>query len=141
MHLELFRINILTICQNNDVFAAAGDRKKPILIDKAEVAGAQPPLAYYFRCLSWCAVIALHQDRPADTNFAYAVAIHRIHSNRDSGRRFSNRADVIAAERSDGRCSRCFCQTVRLQDGVTKLLELFSDAWLEPGTTACKQPQ
>ena len=82
MSFDLFRVNVLAVRQNDNVLTSACDRQVAVGIDKTQVAGVEPSVAYDFGGLHVGAIIALHQQRTANPDFANAVFIRRIDPNR-----------------------------------------------------------
>src|SRR5438270_12814790 len=73
MRLDLFRINILTVAEDDHVLAAAGDKEVSVSVNVSKIAGVQPPIAENLRRGIRTVVITLHYNWTADEDLSGAI--------------------------------------------------------------------
>ena len=78
------------------------------------------------------AVVAFHNDRSANPDFADALRVRRIDAKRDSADRLADRSDGIVVHRSDRDGRGRFRQTIGLNYCVAEHAEIFCDLRIEP---------
>src|SRR5262249_40045200 len=78
VRLEFFGIDVLAVCQHDNLFAAAGDGKISAGIDESEIAGTKPTIFNGISGLFRRAVITLHENGAADPHLSHSLFVRRI---------------------------------------------------------------
>src|SRR5215831_137339 len=101
MRLQLFRINILPVREDDDVLTSPGYRKITVTVNETEITGSKPTFFDGFRGFLRRSIISLHHDRSSNQHLSYALVIWTVDADGHTAHRLSNCAEAVIYGRRD----------------------------------------
>src|SRR5262249_37093214 len=103
MRLQLFRINILPVREDDDVLTSPGYRKITVTVNETEITGSKPTFFDGFRGFLRRSIISLRHDRSANQHLSYALVIGTVDADGHTAHRLPNCAEAVIFGRCDSR--------------------------------------
>ena len=139
MRFDLLRVDVFARTQHDDFFAAAGDVKLTLRVEKTQVAGVQPAIHQGGGGGVGAIEVALHHDGAAEEHFAVPDPfcegfIPRKNLHLDPGQRRPDRIRVLAAGANDRSGAGSFGQAIGLYQIEAQPMKRLADGRVKAGT-------
>src|SRR5581483_6029377 len=142
MRLDLLRVNILAVAENDYIFAAPGYEEIAASVEIAEIASVKPAIFQNFGGGVGTVVVALHHDGTANQDFARAVLSVFRFGNPDlsTRQRLADRTEQVLSGRRQRRSAGSFGKAEGLEDIEAHVFEVASYFGIEARTAGDEVP-